>query len=126
MATYVCPVCGSPILQTEVIVTAEQDDTGRWHYVNLDEDELNDAVNNVNNTVRCTYPYCGDPRLPDGRVLQVFDGSDYTVWCKQKGFDPETNIDDLPEEARREYEAWADELVYTPWEGVLGDAQRLD
>lgn len=123
---HVCPVCGSPVLEGLYLVRVRQDEYGHWSFAALDEDEMNSWVEQNDIDVICTNPECGNPMLPDGRVIAISkDDTDLTYWLKIHDLSPDLAITELTPEQRDEYKAWADSLTYTPWQGKLSETQEI-
>lgn len=135
--TFVCPVCGSTDLVGDIALSAAQKPDGTWEIqypAGFDTDDLTFAMTNVNNAVKCNNPYCGKTYDSQGNeVPQHILERPLHHWFEH--YDIPLDADD-PESQKlfaeqykdlfNEYESWLDGLFHVPWEGVIGDCQKLE
>lgn len=120
---HVCPVCGAPVLQMDIMVTAEQDSNGDWQLVVPGQDAINEECTEPHTQVRCGNMFCGPAYHP--AWPEPIHAENKFQWWKENialpnGYEPEEeNLD--PEWAK-----FAAELGHMPWEGTMGQTNTLE
>ncbi len=133
MSTYLCPVCGSPMLQAKMITSISQTPDGEWKMDEYTTDDISSIIE-PNVEVYCTNEFCGPPTDPyTGRVisdssltgLEVEDPDPLYSWFNYHHMSSRKKFDECTEDEQRAYKEWRNEVYYTPWSGVIGDCERI-
>lgn len=126
----VCPLCGGTMLESQVVVTAKQNEDGTWTIVLPEQEDIDFEMRNPNNEVKCTNPHCGQLFTAEGEPVPFTDGDSALIFFLQKHHIvlPEITEEALAEkhpDLFAEYEEMVNGLYRVPWEGVIADTRSL-
>lgn len=127
-----CPRCGGRV-RVYALFAVVQNDDGDWELeCEPTLDELNDAINNVNQEVECTNLHCGDAfdcygnRIPAEITAEPFEYWKQFIIGNEDIVPADADLEELNPELQQSYEQWRDSIQHDPWRGVLAECVDLN